>query len=178
LPRTSSRRTTHLRPLLSGRFSQLNKLPQETPGQRSEPQPASETEKLIALTEGSQDNLFTAKTVFPFVLFTHTLKIDRQKLTIVHNSFFRMSQTASTELKNIMNIQTELGPLFGSITITSKHFLNNTQTIKFLKRKDIATAQRLLQGFMIANRAKINTDGIEKLQLMALLDDLGQENRR
>jgi hypothetical protein len=89
-----------------------------------------------------------------------------------------MSQTASTELKNIMNIQTELGPLFGSITITSKHFLNNTQTIKFLKRKDIATAQRLLQGFMIAYRAKINTDGIEKLQLMALLDDLGQENRR
>jgi hypothetical protein len=135
----------------------------------------TETDKLVSLAERSHDNLFVAKTVFPFVLFTDSLKIDRQKLTIVHNSFFRTAQTASTEIKNIINVQTELGPLFGSMTITSKHFLNNTQSIQFLKRKDISAAQCLLQGFMIANRAHVDTSNIEKRQLLSLLSDLGQE---
>lgn len=139
---------------------------------------ATETQKLTNLAEGASDNLFIAKTVFPFVLFADTIKIDRQKITIVHNDFFWKSQTASTEIKNIMNIAADVGPLFGSITITSKHFQNNTQTIRYLKRSDVATAQRLLQGFMIAQRAKIDTDDIDKEHLLILLNDLGQENRR
>jgi hypothetical protein len=137
---------------------------------------ATETERLVSLAKGSRDNLFVAKTVFPFVLFTDTLKIDRQKITIVHNDFLWKSQTVSTEIKNIMNVEADVGPLFGSITVTSKHFLNNTQTIKYLKRNDVATAQRLLQGFMIAQRAKIDTDNIEREQLIILLNGLGQEN--
>lgn len=139
---------------------------------------ATETEKLTNLTEGSRDNLFVAKTVFPFVLFADTIKIDRQKITIVHNDFFWKSQTASTEIKNIMNIEADVGPFFGSITITAKHFLNNTQTIKYLKRRDVATIQRLLQGFMIAQRAKIDTNNVDHGRLMGLLNELGQENRR
>jgi hypothetical protein len=140
--------------------------------------PTTATEKLINLTEGSQENLFVAKTVFPFVLFADTLKIDRQKITIVHNDFLWKSRTASAEIKNIMNIEADLGPLFGSLTITSKHFLNNTQTIKYLKRSDVTTAQRLLQGFMIAQRAKIETSTIKREQLLVLLNDLGQENQK
>jgi hypothetical protein len=137
---------------------------------------ATETERLVSLAKGSRDNLFVAKTVFPFVLFTDTLKIDRQKITIVHNDFLWKSQTVSTEIKNIMNVEADVGPLFGSITVTSKHFLNNIQTIKYLKRNDVATAQRLLQGFMIAQRAKIDTDNIEREQMIILLNGLGQEN--
>lgn len=139
---------------------------------------AAETQKLTSLAHGANDNLFVAKTVFPFVLFADTIKIDRQKITIVHNDFFWKSQTASTEIKNIMNIAADVGPLFGSITITSKHFQNNTQTIRYLKRSDVAIVQRLLQGFIIAQRAKINTDDIDKKQLLRLLNNLGQENQR
>lgn len=146
-------------------------------GRTDDQTPSTETKRLISLAQGSLDNLFVAKTVFPFILFADTLKIDRQKITIVHNDFFGKSQTASTEIKNIMNIQADVGPLFGTVTVTSKHFLNNTQTIKYLRRKDVVTAQCLLQGFMIAQRAKIDTDNIEKVQLLALLNDLGQENR-
>lgn len=138
----------------------------------------TETQRLERLTEESSDNLFMAKTIFPFVLFADTIKIDRQKITIVHNDFLWQSKTVSTEIKNIMNIEADMGPLFGSITITSKHFLNNTQTIKCLKRRDVIMAQRLLQGFMIAQRAAIDTDGINKPQLLTLLNDLGQENHR
>lgn len=138
----------------------------------------NETEKLRSITQGSSDNLFVAKTIFPLVLFTDTIKIDRQKITIVHNDFLWQSNTASTEIKNIMNIEANMGPLFGSITITSKSFLNNTQTIKCLKRSDVVKAQRLLQGFIIAQRAEINTDDIHRERLIDLLNDLGQENQR
>jgi hypothetical protein len=137
----------------------------------------NETADLVSLSEGAEDNLFTAHTVFPFVLFTDTLKIDRQKLTIVHHAFFRTSQTISTRLKDITNIQANVGPIFGSVTITSKHFLNNTQTIKSLKRKDIVTAQRLIQGFMIAHEADIDTDNVDQSQLTSLLLKIGQENK-
>ena len=139
---------------------------------------ASEMQRLERLTKGSSSNLFVAKTLWPFVLFPDTIKIDRQKITIVHNDFLWQSKTVSTEIKNIMNVEADMGPLFGSITITSKHFLNNTQTIKCLKRRDVIMAQRLLQGFMIAQRAAINTEDIRTEQLLALLNDLGQENHR
>lgn len=139
---------------------------------------ATETQRLKRLVVGSSDNLFVAKTIFPFVLFTDTIKVDRQKITIVHNDFLWQSKTVSTEIKNIMNVEADIGPLFGSITITSKHFLNNTQTIKCLKRRDVIMVQRLLQGFMIAQRAAINTEDIRTKQLLALLNDLGQENHR
>lgn len=162
-----------------GRYAVLqHSVPISTQDEAGQEILVTETEKLINLVEGSRDNLFVAKTIFPFILFSDTIKIDRQKITIVHNDFFGKAQTASTEIKNIMNIEASVGPLFGSITVTSKHFLNNTQTIKYLKKRDIATAQRLLQGFMIAQRAKINTDMIDTRQLLELLNDLGQENQK
>lgn len=136
----------------------------------------TETEKLLSLTENSQYNLFIARTVFPFVLFADTIKIDRQKLTIVHNDFFRVSQTSSVEIKKIINVQTDLGVFFGSIIITSDHFRNNTQRLKFLKRKDAVAVQCLLEGFMIAHRANIDTDNIERGKLFDMLSGLGKEN--
>jgi hypothetical protein len=134
------------------------------------------TADLVKLASGAKENLLSIHTVFPFVLIADTLKIDRQKLTVVHRAFFGTAQTASVRLKDLRNVQADIGPLFGSITLTSQHFQNNIQTIKFLKRKDIIEAQRLLQGFMIAHEAQIDTDNIEHVELKSLLDRLGQEN--
>ncbi len=134
------------------------------------------TASLVGLVSGAGDNLLSVRTVFPFVLIADTLKIDRHKLTVVHNTLFGASQTVSIRLKDLRNVEADIGPLFGSIILTSQHFLNNTQTIKFLKRKDIIEAQRLLQGFMIAHEAQIDTDNIDHNKLKSLLNKLGQEN--
>lgn len=134
------------------------------------------TASLVELVDGAEDNLLYVRTVFPFVLIADILKIDRQKLTVVHNTLFGGSQTTSIRLKDLRNVEGDIEPLFGSITLTSQHFLNNTQTIKFLKRKDIIEAQRLLQGFMIAHEAQIDTDNIEHDALKSLLNKLGKEN--
>lgn len=136
----------------------------------------TETQKLDGIIEGSQHNLFTAKSVILFKLVADSIKIDRQKLTIVHNEFLMSSQTASTPIKDITNVQADAGPFFGNITITSKHFLNNTQTIHLLRRTDTQKIQRLIQGFMIAHRARIDTDEINDKDLLPMLLRLGEAN--
>jgi len=136
----------------------------------------SSTKMLVNLSTGAADNLFAVKTVFPFVFFADTLKIDRQKLTIVHNDFLKVSQTSSIRLKDLRNVETILGPFFGTVILTSQHFLNNTQTINFLKRRDAIYAQRLLQGFMVAHDAGIDTNDIEERTLLQLLNKIGKEN--
>ena len=136
----------------------------------------SSTKSLVNLSAGAADNLFAVKTVFPFVFFADTLKIDRQKLTIVHNDFLKVSQTSSIRLKDLRNVETILGPFFGTVILTSQHFLNNTQTINFLKRRDAVYAQRLLQGFMVAHDAGIDTNDIEAHTLLSLLNKIGKEN--
>jgi len=136
----------------------------------------SSTKMLVNLSTGAADNLFAVKTVFPFVFFADTLKIDRQKLTIVHNDFLKVSQTSSIRLKDLRNVETILGPFFGTVILTSQHFLNNMQTINFLKRRDAIYAQRLLQGFMVAHDAGIDTNDIEERTLLQLLNKIGKEN--
>lgn len=137
----------------------------------------SSTMSLFKLSTSAADNLLAIKTVFPFVLFADTLKIDKQKLTVVHNSFLKSSQTSSIRLKDLGNVEMILGPLFGTIILTSQHFLNNIQTINFLKRKDAIYAQHLLQGFMVAHDAGIDTNSIEGSTLLTLLNKIGKENR-
>lgn len=76
------------------------------------------TASLVELVGGAEDNLLSVRTVFPFVLIADTLKIDRQKLTVVHNTMFGASQTVSIRLKDLGNVEADIGPLFGSIRST------------------------------------------------------------
>lgn len=134
----------------------------------------TESEKLIDITAGAQDYLVSATNIFPFVLFPDTINIDRQKITIVRRATFRTAKIVSVRINDILNVEATVGPLFGSIKLTSKYFSNNTQTIKFLRREDVTKIQRLLQGSIIAQREKIDCTSIDKDQLVILLNDLGQ----
>jgi hypothetical protein len=134
----------------------------------------TDSEKLIDITAGAHDMLITATTVFPFVLFPDTINIDRQKLTIIHRSFFRVADVISVQIDDIQNVESSVGPFFGSIRLTSRYFINNFQSIKFLQRGDVVKIQRLLQGYMIAHHRKIDCSTIDKAQLIILLNDLGQ----
>lgn len=134
----------------------------------------TESEKLINITEGVHDNLITANTVFPFVLFRDTVSIDRQKLTIVHRSFFSSSSTTSVQIDDVQIAKVDVGPFFGSVHLASKYFADNIQSINFLRRADAISIQRLLQGYMIAHHREIDCSGIDNNQLVILLNELGQ----
>lgn len=135
---------------------------------------SSEAEKLVDITEAVQDNLIKVNTVFPFVLFPNTISIDKQKLTIVHRSFFRVASTTSVQIDDVQIVKVDVGPFFGSVHLASKYFADNVQSINFLKRADAISIQRLLQGYMIAHHRNIDCAGIDNRDLIVLLNDLGQ----
>jgi hypothetical protein len=140
---------------------------------RKEPQVTNE-EKLVDVTVGAHDILFTASTVFPFVLFPDTISMDRQQLTIVHRSFFSTANTISVRIEDVLNLESNVGPFFGSIHIFSKFFTNDIKSVSFLSRSNTLKIQRLVQGYMIAHHRKIDCSTVEKNQLIVLLNDLGQ----
>lgn len=132
------------------------------------------TEKLYDVAIKSHDILFSANSVFPFTLFPDTITIDREKVTIVHRLFFRVAKIVSVRIHDLLNVEADVGPFFGSIHLTSRYFLNNPESIHFLWRGEAARVQRLLQGYIIAQQEKIDCSKIEKNELCLLLDDLGR----
>jgi hypothetical protein len=134
----------------------------------------TDSEKLINIAEGAHHNLITASTIFPFMIFPDTICIDRQKLTIVHRSFFRTSSTISVQIDDVQIAKVDVGPFFGTVHLASKYFVDNIQSINYLKRIDAIRIQRLLQGYMIAHHRKIDCSSIDNDQLVVLLNDLGR----
>ena len=130
--------------------------------------------KLQVVVEKAQNILIKATAVFPFDLFPDSITIDRQKLTVVHHSFFSVKQTVSVQHSDIKNIQADIGPFFGSLTVTSEHFINNIQTIKFLPKKDALSIQQLVQGFIIAYSEGVDMSEIDDEKLVELLNRLGR----
>lgn len=133
-----------------------------------------EEQKLRDAVHETHKTLATARSVFPFSLFPDTVTIDQHKLTIVYRRFFGIQQSVSVPIENIKNIQADTGPFFGSITITSDHFINNTQTVNWLKRYEAEEIQRLVQGIMVAVKEQIDISKIETGELKGLLKGLGE----
>ncbi|HET6864170.1 MAG TPA: hypothetical protein VFH37_03170 [Candidatus Saccharimonadales bacterium] len=136
-----------------------------------EPQEAHE--KLIDVTEKAQDELFTAKSVFPFKPFTDTIILDREKLTVISQTFFFAGKITSVPNSSVSAAEADLGPFFGSVHISSKFFVQNKYEVQMLHKKDAVNLVHLLQGFIIAQEKKIDITDIEKEDLLLLLEDLG-----
>ncbi len=130
-----------------------------------------ELKKLKQVTREAQEVITSANS---FALFPDTITVDRHKLTIVYRTFFKVEQTVSVPLRDIKNIQADMGPFFGSLTVTSDHFINNTQTIRFLWRKDVKNIQELVQGAMVATNEAIDITKVATKELSNLLTDLGK----
>lgn len=131
------------------------------------------TEQLLATTEGAHDILFKANTVFPFTLFPDTVTLDREKLTLVTRIFFGAATYSSAAILDILNVEADIGPFFGSVHISSRYFISNPYSINFMRRNDAIQLQRLLQGYIIVHERKINTVHVSKDDLITLLYDLG-----
>ncbi len=140
----------------------------------SDSKPETGPAKLIDLTQKAQEVLFQANTVFPFILFPDTITLDREKLTIANRLFFRMAKITSVPIADILSVEADVGPFFGSVHMTSRYFFTNARSVKFLTRGDAVKLQRLLQGYIIAHERKVDCTSINTEHLRILLNDLGQ----
>jgi len=120
------------------------------------------------------DELFRAKTVFPFTLFPNKVTLDREKVTIINRPFFYSAKIISIPIRDLLNVEADVGPFFGSIHMSSRYFATTPCSLNYLKRSDALQLQRLLQGYIICEEQKIDCSKTDKNQLIILLNDLGR----
>jgi hypothetical protein len=132
--------------------------------------------KLQEAIGDSQEVLCRAQTVFPFTLFPDTITIDRSKIDITHRNFFRVEQTTSMRIEDILTAVANVGPFFGSLKITTRFFGAKDDTeyaLNYLTRHDALQLKRILQGYIIARQRKIDCSSLAPKELAKLLNELG-----
>jgi hypothetical protein len=134
------------------------------------------TEDLYEAAIKSNDIIYKATTIFPFTLFPDTITIDREKVSIANRFFFRVAQIHSIRIDDILGVEGNRGPFFGSLSITSKYFIKSPRKINFLTIDDTVKAQRILQGYTIARQKEIDCSKIATKELRTMLLELGKES--
>lgn len=123
----------------------------------------------------SREVLVAATTVFPFTLFPDTVTVDRTKLTIAHRTFFQVAEVMSINIEDILNVAANVGPFFGSLSITTRFFEgeNKPCEVKYLWREDALRVKRVLQGYVIAVQKRIDCSALKRDELVRMLNELG-----
>lgn len=150
-----------------------------TPDQYSE-KPTNEEQQsqdLQKAVDYAQDMLLRAESTFPFVLFPDTISISRMKVTLTRRSFFRVAEVISLQIGDILNVEADVGPFFGSLSIFTRIYGADPLKIAFLSRKSTIDAQRIIEGFMIAKDKNIEISDIKTPDLIQLLTRLGGDTR-
>lgn len=133
------------------------------------------TKELVDAIGTSQDVLIRVSTAFPFTLFPDTITIDRNKLTITHRDFFKAGATISINIEDILNVVANVGPVLGSVRISSRFFdRDKPYVVNNLFRKDTLRIKRILQGCIIAKQRGIDCSALTTTELAKLLDELGK----
>ncbi len=133
---------------------------------------------LKEVTHLSHDIFFSAETVFPLTLFPDTVTVDREKLAFINRRFFRVAKIISIPVRDLLSVEADVGPFFGSVHIASRFFNPVPYSINFLKRKDAIKLANLLQGSVIALEQSVDISGLTKKQIIELLTDLGKGHDR
>lgn len=143
------------------------------PARRADAQDIAELKKMV---KKSHEVLAKASTVFPVTLFPDDVILDRMKITIIKRDFFWSSSVISIQVRDILNVSTNVGPLFGSLSIASR-VMNSIDhfEINYLWRGDAERLKNMIQGYAIAKHSNIDTDHLSKSELVDMLTDLGND---
>lgn len=135
-------------------------------------------EELVQAIGDAHDVLFRATTVFPITLFPDTITIDRTKLTVTHRDFFKVGEALSIQVEDILNVTATVGPLFGSIKISTRFFdSNKPYAVHHFWRADALKIKRIVQGYLIAKQQEVDTSVLSTRELAKKLDELGKVAR-
>lgn len=139
---------------------------------------ARSTKKLNKIVAQSKEILAGAQTVIlPSNLFPDSVVLDRTKVTITRKTFFWSASVISIRVEDILNVSTSVGPLFGSITISSR-VMNSTDhyEINYFWRHDAIRLKEVIQGYMIAIHNDVDTSHLPREKLVEKLTELGNDS--
>lgn len=135
-------------------------------------------EGLRKIVRKSHQLLASAQTVIlPINLFPDSVTVDRTKVTITKRTFFWSSSVISIRIEDVLNIACSTGPIFGSLTVSSR-VMNSTDhyEIDYFWRKDALYLKQLIQGYVIAQHNQIETSHLDRRELVKTLLDLGNDS--
>lgn len=134
--------------------------------------------KLKSVVRRSHEILASATTVIlPVNLFPDTIVVDRTKITITKRTFFWSSSIISVRIEDVLNVGISSGPLFGSLTISSR-VMNSTDhfEVSYFWRGDATRLKHIIQGYMIAHHNAIDTEDLSRDELIETLLELGRDS--
>ena len=145
------------------------------PANVSPQEKAEALQELHKVVDGAQDILATATTVFPIDFFPDTITVDRTQVTITHRTFFFMGAVTSIRIEDILNVTVQVGPLFGSVRISTRFFdPDKPYEITRFWRHDAMRMQTIIQGLVVAANKEISTDALSSDELVEGLTRVGQ----
>lgn len=127
----------------------------------------------------SREVLISGVTVFPPKLFQDSIIVDRTKVTIIKRSFLWSADVISIRIEDILNVSTSVGPIFGSLNISSR-VMNSTDHFQIgaFFRGTAIDIKHIIQGYMIARNNNIDTDHLTVKELTDTLSELGRDSAR
>ncbi|HXH04907.1 MAG TPA: hypothetical protein VNI82_00590 [Candidatus Nitrosotenuis sp.] len=133
--------------------------------------------ELKSIVKRSREVLISASTVFPPRLFQDSIIVDRTKVTIIKRTFIWSAEVISIRVEDILNVSTSIGPVFGSINISSR-VMNSTDHFQVgsFWRSTVIDVKHIIQGYIIARNNNIDTDHLSIQELISTLEELGQDS--
>jgi hypothetical protein len=136
--------------------------------------PEQARHELTQAIQGSNEVLATATTAL--LIFSDTLTLDRAKLTLTKRTFWKSAEVMSIRIEDIMNVTATVGPIFGSVKITSRIFsTDKPYIIEHFWRQDALRIKRITQGYVIALQRGIDCSSLPTDELAHMLDKLGED---
>ena len=130
--------------------------------------------KLDVLVKKSSQVLLNVKSVFPFDLFPDNLTIDSNKVNVVTKAFFASGRVHSIYIEDVYDVFVEAGPIFATLKIVDKGFVENLVEVKYLKKNEAYKARRIIQGLVVAVKDKIDLAGLEGEDFARKIEELGK----
>jgi hypothetical protein len=130
-------------------------------------------QKLDFLVEQSQKILFQTKGEFPFDFFPDTLTIEPNQIHVTTRAFFKSARVHSIALKDISDVFIETAPMYATLKIIDRNFIENQVIVPFLKKENAVKAQRIIQGLIVAEREGVDLSKVLDDSLVEKLETLG-----
>ncbi len=136
----------------------------------------NDIDQLKEVVVHSRQVIAAAKTVVPLV-FPQEVILDRTKITVIKRNFFWSSDVVSMRVEDVLNISSSVGPVFGSITISSR-VMNSVDHFEIdgFWRKDATWLERIIQGYLIARQNGVPTDHLSCEELAKTLYEYSGTN--
>ena len=134
----------------------------------------SERKSLSQFVKEYNQVLLDISTVFPFILFPDTLRIDLQKVSIIHSEFFWSKREETINISDILAVSVESGPLFATFIIKTKFFTQKPLRIRYLIKSEATMTRRIIHGLMLVKKKDIRIDEAEPSKIIAMLEEVGK----